>query len=130
MVNDTIGDFLARIKNAINAGKSEIELPSSRILVSISEILKKEGFIDSYEVIEDKPQAYLVVQLRYVNGESVIRDLKRISKPGRRIYKKYQDIVGVKRGLGLGIYSTPEGVITSSQAVKIKTGGEYLCEIY
>lgn len=129
MVTDPIGDFLTRIRNAQERRQEMVSLPSSKLLVAISEILKKEGFVLGYEVVEMKPQNELHVSLRYVNGVPVIRELKRVSKPGVRRYRGYKTIKPVKNGLGIAIYSTPMGIITGNDAVKNKIGGEYLCYI-
>lgn len=129
MVNDPIGDFLARIKNALERKKDEVEMPSTKMLVKIAEILKKEGFIADYRVVEQKPQNDLVITLKYVNGEAAIREAVRISKPGIRQYKGYREMKTYKSGLGVEIYTTPLGIITSEEARKNKVGGECLLRI-
>lgn len=130
MVNDPISDFLSRIRNAQLRKKKKIEVPSTKILVSISEILKQEGFINDFEVVESNPQNELTVHLKYVNGSPVIRDLVRVSKPGVRRYRGYKDIEKVRSGMGVAVYSTPNGVLTGNDAIKQKIGGEFLCYIY
>jgi small subunit ribosomal protein S8 len=100
------------------------------MLVSIAEILKKEGYIANFNVVKAEPQSTLSVDLKYVNGEPAITGVKRKSKPGRRIYVGYTDITRVKDGYGISILSTPKGIMTGSQARKLKVAGEYLCEIY
>ncbi len=130
MVNDPISDFLSRIRNAQLRKKKKIEVPSTKILVSISEILKQEGFINDFAVVESNPQNELTVHLKYVNGSPVIRDLVRVSKPGVRRYRGYKDIEKVRSGMGVAVYSTPNGVLTGNDAIKQKIGGEFLCYIY
>jgi small subunit ribosomal protein S8 len=131
-MNDTIGDLLARIRNAQMRMKKQITLPASKILVEISKILKNENFIEDYEVkkLEDKPQNELLLTLRYVDGEAAIRGSKRISKPGVRIYSSYKGLRPVLNGQGVSIITTSKGLMTSKQARKEKVGGEVLCEIW
>ena len=100
------------------------------MIVRISEILKEQGFIESYEVEDTVPQKTLNVTLRYVNGESAIRELVRVSKPGIRKYRGYKEIKPIMRGMGVAIYSTPNGVVTDKDAVQSKIGGEYICYIF
>lgn len=130
MIIDPIGDFLSRLRNAIDRKKEYVEIPSSKMLVAVAEILKKEGFITSYKVEEEKPQSRLVVELKYVNGESAIRELVRISKPGIRNYVGYKNVKKIMSGMGIAILTTPKGVITGEEAKKQKVGGEYLCYVY
>lgn len=130
MVNDPIGDFLTQIKNALQRKKENVTVKSSKMMVAIATILKNEGFIADFEVIENDVQNELTVSLKYVNGDSAITELKRISKPGIRKYRGYKEIKPVRNGLGISIYSTPQGVITGAEAVKAKIGGEYICEIF
>lgn len=130
MVNDPIGDFLSRIRNAQEREKEILELPSTKMLVAISAILKKEGFIKGYEVIEKTPQNILKIELKYVNKVPAIRSLVRVSKPGVRKYFGYKEIKPVMNGLGISIFSTPMGIITGEEATKNKVGGEYLCYVY
>jgi small subunit ribosomal protein S8 len=130
MINDPIGDFLARIRNAQARKHDFIVLPSTKMLVAISEILKKEGFVIDFKVEEKTPQNELKVTLKYVNEIPAIRELSRVSKPGVRKYYGYKDIKPVMNGLGIAIFSTPMGIITGEAAVKSKVGGEYLCFVY
>jgi small subunit ribosomal protein S8 len=129
MITDPVADFLTRIRNAQQRKKMSIELPSTKMLVAISQILKKEGFILDYEVIEGKPQNTLKVTLKYVNNEPAIRNLTRVSTPGLRRYRGYRDIKSVMSGLGISILSTPKGVITGEEAKELKVGGELICYI-
>lgn len=130
MVNDKISDFLARIRNAQERKREEVTLPSSKMLVAIADILKKEGFIEDYEVIENGKFQDLLVKLKYVKGVPAIRDLVRVSKPGIRKYRGYQDIKPVMNGLGVALFSTPQGILTGEEAKKRKVGGEFLCYVY
>ena len=130
MVSDTISDFLARIRNAQERKQETITLPSSKMLVSLAEILKEEGFIKGFSVTEQEPQNVLNVELKYVNGIPAITGLNRVSKPGIRKYYGYKNIKPVRHGIGIAIFSTPVGIITGKEAVKQKIGGEYLCFIY
>lgn len=130
MVGDSIGDYLTRIRNAIQKKQETVSMPSSKMLVRISEILKEQGFIESFDVEETKPQSTLNLTLRYVNGESAIRELVRVSKPGIRKYRGYKEIKPIMSGMGVAIFSTPSGVITDKTAVQTKVGGEYICYIF
>jgi len=128
-VNDPIGDMLTRIRNAIMREHERVSLPASKMLISIAKILKEEGFIADFALIDTKPQKTLDLELKYVNGESAIRQLKRISKPGIRSYIGYRKIPKVMRGLGIAIITTPKGVMTGDKAQKSQLGGEILCTI-
>jgi small subunit ribosomal protein S8 len=131
-MNDIIGDLLTRIRNAQLRKKKEVRIPSSKLLVEISKILKTENFIEGFEVekLEDKPQDEIVVKLRYVDGEAAIRGLKRISKPGIRIYTGYKQLRPILNGQGVSILTTSKGLMTGKQARKEKVGGEVLCQIW
>ncbi len=132
MVTDTIGDFLTRIKNAQQRKRKEVVVPSSKIVKAIAQILKEEGFIDDFaeEGINGNVQNQLRIKLRYVNRKCVIRNIRRVSKPGVRIYLGYRDIPNVVSGTGIAILTTSKGVMTGENARKMKVGGEYLCEIW
>jgi small subunit ribosomal protein S8 len=130
MVGDSIGDYLTRLRNAIQKKQETVSMPSSKMLVRISEILKEQGFIESFDVEETKPQATLNVNLRYVNGESAIRELVRVSKPGIRKYRGYKEIKPIMSGMGVAIFSTPSGVVSDKTAIQNKVGGEYICYIF
>lgn len=129
-IADPVGDFLARIKNAIQRNRKKVQVPSTKMLEAMAEIMQKEGFIESYEVIEMEPQNQLEITCKYVNGESAIRQLERVSKPGRRIYEGYTDVPKkYKGGLGIVIYTTPQGIKSNKQISKLNIGGERLCNI-
>ena len=133
MVSDKIGDFLTRIRNAQMRRRSTITLPSTKQLVAISEILKKEGFIEDFSVEKSKESGNredLTVGLKYKKGRPVIQGLKRVSKPGVRTYVGYRKIPRIYGGLGVSIITTPKGVITGETARKEKVGGELICQIW
>jgi small subunit ribosomal protein S8 len=135
-VSDPIGDMLTRIRNAIMAGHNMVALPSSKIKVNIARILKEEGFISNYEVVDGKVAGskILRIRLKYVGErrgrEPVITGLERVSRPGRRIYTKKQEIPWVLSGIGIAILSTPKGVMTGQRARKLGVGGEVLCKVW
>ncbi len=135
-VNDPIADMLTRIRNANMVGKTVVAMPSSKIKVEIARILKEEGFIENYEVVEgDSPaKKTLRLRLKYVgerrNRRPVITGLERISRPGRRIYTKKENIPWVLSGMGIAILSTSKGVMTGQKARKLGVGGEILCKIW
>ena len=128
--NDPIADMLTRIRNAIKAEHLKVDIPASKMKVSIAKILKDEGFIRNYKIIEDNKQKILRVYLKYnEQSQSAILSLVRISKPGRRIYSKAQELKPVYNNIGIRILSTPKGVITNKAARKLNVGGEIICEI-
>jgi len=135
-VNDPIADMLTRIRNAVMIGNSAVAMPNSSLKAAIAEILKAEGFIESYKVVDGDPVEHKVLRLRlkYVGlrreRQSVITGLERVSKPGRRIYTKKQDIPWVLSGIGIAILSTPKGVMTGARARQLGVGGEVLCKIW
>jgi small subunit ribosomal protein S8 len=131
MVTDPIADMLTRIRNACMVRHTQVVMPSSKIKVEIAKILAKEGFIQGYSVIEEKPQAKLALALKYTGrGKSVITGIQRISKPGRRVYIGYKDIPWVRSGLGISIVSTPAGLLTGRNARRSKVGGEIICNVW
>lgn len=130
MITDPIGDFLTRIRNAQLRKEARVVVPSTNMLVAISEILKKEGFIAGFEIEKNDTQNSLVIDLKYVNGVPAIRELTRVSKPGIRKYRGYKEIQVVRNGQGVSIFSTPNGIVTGEDAKKQKIGGEFLCYVY
>lgn len=131
MVNDPIADMLTRIRNASMVKQKQVVMPNSKIKVNIAEILQQEGFIDAFAVMEDKPQAKLVLRLKYTpQGRPVITGLERVSKPGRRYYSGAKDIPWVRSGLGINIVSTPKGLMTGRKARRENLGGEILCNVW
>lgn len=130
-VNDPISDLLTRIRNAGMARKTEVLMPSTKIVAAITEILKQEGYISDFEVIEKRPQNQIKIALRYgPDKRHTIREIKRVSKPGLRIYAGKNEIPRVRSGLGIAIVSTPQGVITGYEARKRGIGGEVLCTVF
>ena len=130
-VNDPISDLLTRIRNAGMARKAEVLMPSTKVLVAIVEILKQEGYIGDYEVIEKRPQNQLRIALRYgPDKRHTIREIKRVSKPGLRVYAGKSDIPRVRSGLGIAVVSTPQGVMTGYEARRRGIGGEVLCTVF
>jgi small subunit ribosomal protein S8 len=135
-VNDPIADMLTRIRNGVMAGHSQVAIPSSKIKAEIAKIFKEEGFIENYEVVDGERvgQKVLRVRIKYVGERRerrpVISGLERVSKPGRRIYTKKQDIPWVLSGIGVAILSTPKGVMTGQRARQLGVGGEILCKVW
>jgi len=130
-VNDPISDMLTRIRNAGMARKSEVVMPSTKVLVAIADVLKAEGYIDDFQVIEKLPQNNIRLTLRYgADKKHSIREIKRVSKPGLRVYAGKEAIPRVKSGLGIAIVSTPEGVLTGYEARRRGIGGEVLCTVF
>jgi small subunit ribosomal protein S8 len=135
-VSDPIGDMLTRVRNAIMAGHTVVALPSSKIKVNIAKILKEEGYVSGYEVVDGKivGSKLLRIRLKYMGERrerrSVITGLERISRPGRRVYTNKQEIPWVLSGIGVAILSTPKGVMTGQRARQLGVGGEILCKIW
>lgn len=130
MVTDPIADMLTRIRNAVLARHEFTLVPSSRMKLSIAKILKEEGFIRDYEVLKGQPQRVIKIYLKYAEKEPVISGLKRVSKPGLRIYVQRKEIPRVYGGTGIAIISTPKGVMIGQQAWRQGLGGEMLCYIW
>lgn len=130
-LNDPIGDMLTRIRNAQARGKSSVSTPASKLRAWVLDVLVSEGYIRSYERKDtENGQGELVISLKYYEGEPVIRDLKRVSKPGRRVYMSVKDIPQVRNGLGVSIVSTPKGVMSDAAARSANVGGEVLCTVF
>jgi len=130
MQTDPIADFLTAIRNANQAKKVDVTVPSSKLKIEIARILKQEGYIAEYATREDGKQGLLTVTLRYNNRERVLQHIERVSKPGRRIYVGKTEIPRVLGGLGVAILSTPRGVLTGSAARQAGVGGELLAKVY
>ena len=130
MVTDPIADMLTRIRNANVMRYKEVEVPASKMKIEIARILKSEGFIVDYKVKKNNIQDILVLSLKYVDKERVITGLKRISKPGLRVYVKAEEVPTVLNGLGIAIISTSKGVMTDKEARKSSLGGEVLAYIW
>jgi small subunit ribosomal protein S8 len=131
MVNDPIGDMIARIRNAAERRRSKVSTPASKMRQRVLEVLKSEGYIRGYELVQ-KPGAFpeFEVELKYFDGEPVIVEISRVSKPGRRVYSSITDLKPVKNGLGISILSTPKGVMSDTAAREAHVGGEVLCRVY
>jgi small subunit ribosomal protein S8 len=129
-VTDPIADFLTRIRNAARAKKVRVQIPSSKLKVNLAEILKTHGYIIDYEILDDNKQKKINMVLKYKNGIPAITGLKRISKPGLRIYKSADQLPRVLNGLGTAVISTPEGLLTDKEARKQLIGGEIVCYIW
>ena len=130
-LNDPLGDMIARIHNAQMRNKSKVSTPASRLRCYVLDVLKSEGFIRGYAAVEhSNGHAELEIELKYFDGEPVIREISRVSKPGRRVYSSIKDLKPVKNGLGISILSTPKGVMSDTAARDANVGGEVLCRVY
>jgi small subunit ribosomal protein S8 len=128
---DPIGDMLTRIRNGQTRLLSKVEMPSSNLRLKILEVLKTEGFISSYHIEKkENNKISLIVDLKYYEGSPVIKDIKRISKPGRRVYSRATSIPRIQNGLGLAIISTNKGVMSDIEARKNNIGGEIICRVF
>jgi small subunit ribosomal protein S8 len=130
MVTDPISDMLTRIRNALQIRAEKVDIPASRMKVEIARILKEEGFIKTYKILKDKRQGILRIVPRYVESESVISGLKRISKPGRRIYVGSNEIPKVMGGVGIAILTTSKGIISDKTSRREGVGGEIICHVW
>ncbi len=130
-MNDPIGDMLTRIRNAQLRGKSTVETPASKLRAWVLDVLADEGYIRGYETATGKDgHPALSISLKYYEGTPVIREIKRVSKPGRRVYMGVKDIPSVRQGLGVSIVSTPRGVMSDANARTANVGGEVLCTVF
>lgn len=135
-VSDPIADMLTRIRNGVMAGQMMVAMPSSKMKVEIARILRDEGYLENFEIVdEEQPgKSILRIRIKYIGERrqrrSVITDLERVSRPGRRIYTKKQDIPWVLSGIGVAILSTPKGVMTGHKARSMGVGGEILCKVW
>lgn len=130
-MTDPIADMLTRIRNANTVGHTTVDVPASNIKKSIAEILKEEGYIDDYEVVADDKQGIIKITMKYgANNERVISGLKKISKPGLRVYAKRNEVPKVLGGLGIAIISTSNGVISDKTARQLGVGGEVICYVW
>ena len=129
-MNDPIGDMLTRIRNGQMRGKSVISTPSSKLRGWVLDVLADEGYIRGYEASEENGHPAFEISLKYYEGTPVIRELKRVSKPGRRVYMNVSDIPTVRQGLGVSIVSTSKGVMSDATARSNNVGGEVLCTVF
>ncbi len=131
MWSDTVADMLTRIRNAARVQHKQVNVPSSRLKIGIAQVLKDEGYICGYSLIEDGKQGILRIDLKYgARGEDVIRKIDRVSKPGCRVYQKVEELPSVLDGLGVAIVSTNKGVLSDRVCREKKVGGEVLCTVY
>lgn len=130
-LSDPLGDMLTRIRNAYGRKKSSVSSPSSRLRMRVLDVLKSEGYIRDYaQVDHDDGKAELEIELKYYDGAPVIREISRVSKPGRRVYVSVKSIPQVANGLGISILSTPKGVMADHDAREHNVGGEVLCQVF
>lgn len=130
-MSDPLGDMLARIRNGQHASKTVIECPASKLKASVLDVLQKEGFIRGYKMVDlEGNKKSLQIELKYDEGTPVIREMSRVSKPGRRVYHGANDIPRFYNGLGVTIVSTPHGVLADHEARAQKVGGEVLCQVF
>jgi len=129
-INDPLGDLLTRIRNAQMRSKSKVSSPSSKLRERVLEVLKSEGYIRGYAVVEREGRSEIEIELKYFDGEPVIRELERISKPGRRVYTSVRNLPRINNGLGVAIVSTPKGVMADHEARDANVGGEILCTVF
>ncbi|MBU6474436.1 MAG: 30S ribosomal protein S8 [Alphaproteobacteria bacterium] len=131
MVNDPLGDLLTRIRNGQMARLTAVSSPASKHRISVLEVLKREGYIRDYSVSQkDNGASELSVELKYAEGQPVIRSISRVSRPGRRVYSKVADVPRVYNGLGISILSTSRGVMSDKEAREAHVGGELLCRVF
>ena len=130
-MSDPMGDMLTRIRNGQRARKNTVLAPSSRFRSSVLEVLKREGYIRGYSELETRPGiSEIKIELKYHEGDPVIREIKRVSTPGCRVYSKIKDLPRIYNGLGISIISTPRGVMSDAEARAANVGGEVLCRIF
>jgi small subunit ribosomal protein S8 len=129
-MTDPVADMLTRIRNAIMARHTRVLIPASKMKIAIARILQEEGYIGSFDVVQDNPQGTLRITLKYVDKRPVLQQLKRVSKPGLRVYTRRDAIPRVRGGLGTAIISTPQGIMTGRKAYQLGLGGEVICYVW
>jgi small subunit ribosomal protein S8 len=129
-MNDPIGDLITRIRNAQERNKSKVSSPGSQLRTSVLEVLKSEGFIRGYASVEKDGRSELEIELKYFEGEPVIREIARVSKPGRRVYSSVKNLPRINNGLGVAVVSTPKGVMADHEAREANVGGEILFTVF
>ena len=130
-MTDPIADMLTRIRNAVTARHDYVNIPASKMKVAIAKVLRDEGFVRDFETFEEGPRRFVRVHLNYTpNREPLLSGLKRVSRPGLRVYVEKQEIPRVYNGLGIAILSTPKGIMAGQQAWRMQTGGEILCYVW
>jgi small subunit ribosomal protein S8 len=130
MLTDPIADMLTRIRNAVRIKADKVDIPASKMKLEIAKILKEEGFIRAYKILKYKKQGILRLNLKYIDNESIITGLKRVSKPGRRVYVGSREIPKVMGGVGIAILTTSKGIMTDKACRRNKVGGEVICYIW
>lgn len=130
-LSDPLGDLLSRIRNGQRAGHATVSSPGSNLRANVLAVLKREGYIRDYQMSDlDGGKRELSIELKYYEGEGVIRTIQRVSKPGRRVYSKIDDLQPIRNGLGIAILSTPSGVLSDHEARQRNVGGEVLCQVF
>ncbi len=130
MMTDPIADMLTRIRNAVRVERPHVDMPLSRLKLGVAEVLKREGYIWDYKEVDAEPVNHLRIELKYgPNGERVIQTIRRVSKPGKRVFSKSRDLRPVLNGLGISILSTSKGLVSDREARQQNLGGEVLCEV-
>jgi len=129
VMNDPLGDLLTRIRNAQRRGRTTVTSPSSKLRAHVLEVLQREGYIRGFSEVEKDGRRELDIELKYYDGAPVISEIRRISKPGRRVYSAVRDIPLVRNGLGISVLSTPKGVMSDNEARTQNVGGEILCRV-
>jgi len=130
MMTDPLADMLTRIRNAALVKSEKVDVPASRLKLEIAKILKEEGFIRAYKILKDKRQGILRLTLKYADNDNVISGLKRVSKPGRRVYVGSQEIPRVMGGVGIAILTTPQGILSDRTCRRQSVGGEVICYVW
>lgn len=129
-MTDPIADMLTRIRNAVRVERPHVDMPLSRLKLGVAEVLKREGYIWDFKEVDAEPVKHLRIELKYgPNGERVIQSIRRVSKPGRRVFSKSRDLRPVLNGLGISILSTSKGLVSDREARQQNLGGEVLCEV-
>jgi small subunit ribosomal protein S8 len=129
-LNDPLGDLLTRIRNGQRMGKSKITTPASKLRSMVLDVLKREGYIRDFHAVEEHGFPAIEIELKYHDGSPVIREIDRVSTPGRRVYSKIKELPRYYNGLGIQILSTPRGVLSDNEARAANVGGEVLCRVY
>lgn len=129
-LSDPLGDLLSRIRNGQAARLTEVQSPASKLRASLLEVLKREGYIRDFSVKPDGAGAIINIELKYSEGQPVIKEITRVSRPGRRVYTQIKDVPRVYNGLGISILSTPRGVLSDKEAREANVGGEILCRVF
>ena len=131
MMTDPIADMLTRIRNAVRVERSHVEMPSSKVKRGVADVLKREGYIWDWKEVDSEPARFLHIDLKYgPNGERVIQKIRRISRPGCRVYRKARELAPVLDGLGISVISSSRGVISDREARQRNLGGEVLCQVW